>query len=279
MNLLGIDFEDWYHPQLVQKYVKNEKHEPRMFKGIDKILEMLRRNDTLATFFVVGELLETNPEIFDKITENEHEIAFHTMYHTKIDSPNFKENFRNEIEKFSKLTNKKSKGFRAPTFSLNETSSWIIDLLSEYDYIYDSSIVPAKTDLYGTPNAEIKPYRISSDSLENDTIDGKLIEFPLLVTKFLGKKVPAGGGFYLRTLPMRVIKNAIRQYEKQEIPATFYIHSWELTPEFMPKLPLSTKDKFITYHNLQKAFTKTNQLIQEFEFTSFEKFLENNSIS
>jgi polysaccharide deacetylase family protein (PEP-CTERM system associated) len=279
MNLLGIDFEDWYHPQLVQKYVKNEKHEPRMFKGIDKILEMLRRNDTLATFFVVGELLETNPEIFDKITENEHEIAFHTMYHTRIDSPNFKENFRNEIEKFSKLTNKKSKGFRAPTFSLNETSSWIIDLLSEYDYIYDSSIVPAKTDLYGTPNAEIKPYRISSDSLENDTIDGKLIEFPLLITKFLGKKVPAGGGFYLRTLPMRVIKNAIRQYEKQEIPATFYIHSWELTPEFMPKLPLSTKDKFITYHNLQKAFTKTNQLIQEFEFTSFEKFLENNSIS
>jgi polysaccharide deacetylase family protein (PEP-CTERM system associated) len=279
MNILGIDFEDWYHPQLVQKYVKNEKHEPRMFKGIDKILEMLRRNDTLATFFVVGELLETNPEIFDKITENEHEIAFHTMYHTRIDSPNFKENFRNEIEKFSKLTNKKSKGFRAPTFSLNETSSWIIDLLSEYDYIYDSSIVPAKTDLYGTPNAEIKPYRISSDSLENDTIDGKLIEFPLLITKFLGKKVPAGGGFYLRTLPMRVIKNAIRQYEKQEIPATFYIHSWELTPEFMPKLPLSTKDKFITYHNLQKAFTKTNQLIQEFEFTSFEKFLENNSIS
>ena len=279
MNLLGIDFEDWYHPQLVQKYVKNEKHEPRMFKGIDKILEMLRRNDTLATFFVVGELLETNPEIFDKIIENEHEIAFHTMYHTRIDSPNFKENFRNEIEKFSKLTNKKSKGFRAPTFSLNETSSWIIDLLSEYDYIYDSSIVPAKTDLYGTPNAEIKPYRISSDSLENDTIDGKLIEFPLLVTKFLGKKVPAGGGFYLRTLPMRVIKNAIRQYEKQEIPATFYIHSWELTPEFMPKLPLSTKDKFITYHNLQKAFIKTNQLIQEFEFTSFKKFLENNSIS
>jgi len=279
MNLLGIDFEDWYHPQLVQKYVKNEKHEPRMFKGIDKILEMLRRNDTLATFFVVGELLETNPEIFDKITENEHEIAFHTMYHTRIDSPNFKENFRNEIEKFSKLTNKKSKGFRAPTFSLNNSSSWIIDFLAENGYIYDSSVVPAKTDLYGIPNAETKPYRISSNSLEKNDPNGKLLEFPLLVTKFLGKKVPASGGFYLRTLPMRVIKNAIRQYEKQEIPATFYIHSWELTPEFMPKLPLSTKDKFITYHNLQKAFTKTNQLIQEFEFTSFEKFLENNSVS
>ena len=273
MNLLGIDFEDWYHPQLVQKYVKNEKHEPRMFKGIDKILEMLRRNDTLATFFVVGELLETNPEIFDKITENEHEIAFHTMYHTRIDSPNFKENFRNEIEKFSKLTNKKSKGFRAPTFSLNETSSWIIDLLSEYDYIYDSSIVPAKTDLYGTPNAEIKPYRISSDSLENDTIDGKLIEFPLLVTKFLGKKIPAAGGFYLRTLPMRVIKNAIKQYEKQGIPASFYIHSWELTPEHMPKIELPFKENFATYHNINKAYNRMDELLKQFEFTSFSNYI------
>ena len=51
MNLLGIDFEDWYHPELVKKYVKDQKHEPRMFKGIDKILDILRKNDTLATFF------------------------------------------------------------------------------------------------------------------------------------------------------------------------------------------------------------------------------------
>ena len=273
MNLLGIDFEDWYHPELVQKYVKDKKHEPRMFKGIDKILDMLRKNDTLATFFVVGELLESNPEIFDKIIENEHEIAFHTMYHTRIDSPDFKQNFPKEIAKFSELTNKKSKGFRAPTFSLNETSSWIIDSLSKFDYIYDSSVVPAKTDLYGLPNAQHGPYRISSDSLENDTVDGKLIEFPLLVTKFLGKKVPAAGGFYLRTLPMRVIKNAIRQYEKQEIPASFYIHSWELTPEHMPKIELPFKENFATYHNINKAYNRMDELLKQFEFTSFSNYI------
>ena len=273
MNLLGIDFEDWYHPELVQKYVKDKKHEPRMFKGIDKILDMLRKNDTLATFFVVGELLESNPEIFDKIIKNDHEIAFHTMYHTKIDSPDFKQSFHKEIAKFSDLTNKKSKGFRAPTFSLNETSSWIIDSLSEFDYIYDSSVVPAKTDLYGLPNAHHGPYRISSDSLENDTVGSKLIEFPLLVTKFLGKKVPAAGGFYLRTLPMRVIKNAIRQYEKQGIPASFYIHSWELTPEHMPKIELPFKENFATYHNINKAYNRMDELLKQFEFTSFSNYI------
>ena len=273
MNLLGIDFEDWYHPELVQKYVKDKKHEPRMFKGIDKILDMLRKNDTLATFFVVGELLESNPEIFDKIIKNDHEIAFHTMYHTKIDSPDFKQNFHKEIAKFSDLTNKKSKGFRAPTFSLNETSSWIIDSLSKFDYVYDSSVVPAKTDLYGLPNAQSKPYRISSNSLEKDTTDGKLIEFPLLVTKFLGKKIPAAGGFYLRSLPMRVIKNAIKNYEKQRIPASFYIHSWELTPEYMPKIELPYKENFVTYHNINKAHGRMSELLKEFEFTSFSDYI------
>tara|TARA_Y100000817_G_scaffold21350_1_gene15512 strand:+ start:2257 stop:3099 length:843 start_codon:yes stop_codon:yes gene_type:complete len=278
MNLLGIDFEDWYHPELIQKYVKNLEHNPTMFKGLDKIIDMLRKNETNATFFVVGELVEKNPEIIDKIIENDHEIGFHTMYHNKIDSLGFNEKFPNELSKFSKMTNHKSKGFRAPTFSLNEKSSWIIDSLVESNYVYDSSIVPAKTELYGLPNAEIRPYHITKNSLEKNDPTGKLIEFPLLVTKFLGKKLPAAGGFYLRTLPEKIIKNAIKNYEKQNIPATFYIHSWELTPEFMPKVKLPVKENFVTFHNIEKAFKKMNKLINEFEFTSFSNFLSKTPI-
>ena len=278
MNLLGIDFEDWYHPELIQKYVKNLEHNPTMFKGLDKIIDMLRKNETNATFFVVGELVEKNPEIIDKIIENDHEIGFHTMYHNKIDSLGFNEKFPNELSKFSKMTNHKSKGFRAPTFSLNEKSSWIIDSLVESNYVYDSSIVPAKTELYGLPNAEIRPYHITKNSLEKNDPTGKLIEFPLLVTKFLGKKLPAAGGFYLRTLPEKIIKNAIKNYEKQNIPATFYIHSWELTPEFMPKVKLPVKENFVTFHNIEKAFKKMNKLINEFEFTSFSNFLSKTTI-
>ena len=195
------------------------------------------------------------------------------MYHTRIDSENFKDNFSEEIQQFSKLTNNKSKGFRAPTFSLNENSSWIIDFLAEYGYVYDSSVVPAKTDLYGIPDAQIKPYRISSNSLKKDTINGKLLEFPLLVTKFLGKKIPAAGGFYLRSLPMKIIKNAIQKYEKQNIPASFYIHSWELTPEYMPRIELPYKENFVTYHNINKAHGRMSELLKEFEFTSFSDYI------
>jgi len=276
-NILGIDFEDWFHPELIQKYISKKDNQPKVVEGIDKILDLLRKKDTKATFFVVGELLEFKPELLDLILDNEHEIAFHTMKHTRIDTPNFKEKFQEEIKQFHKLTNGKSKGFRAPSFSLNTNSSWLIDVLEEINYVYDSSVVPAKTSLYGIPNAGKKPYKISSKFLEGNSNDGKIIEFPMMVTKFLGKKIPAAGGFYLRTLPSRIIENTIKSYEEKNMPGVFYIHSWELTPEFMPKMKLSKKDHFITFHNIDKAFNKMEDLLEKFQFTSFEKFIHNKS--
>ena len=51
MNLLGIDFEDWFHPELIQKVLTNEEKKPEIIKGIDKIIEWLNHHDTYATFF------------------------------------------------------------------------------------------------------------------------------------------------------------------------------------------------------------------------------------
>ena len=104
MNLLGIDFEDWFHPELIQKYITGMEKKPTVVNGIEKILDLLRKNDTKATFFVVGELLKFEPEILDKIIENDHDIAFHTMKHTRIDVPNFEEVFENEIKEFNQLS-------------------------------------------------------------------------------------------------------------------------------------------------------------------------------
>ena len=278
MNILSIDFEDWFHPELIQKYISGTGNKPEIIQGIDKILNLLRQKETKATFFVVGELLEHKPELLDLILDNGHEIGFHTMKHARIDSPNFREHFDNEVKKFAKLTNGKSKGFRAPSFSLNNNSSWVIDILEKNNYVYDSSVVPAKTSLYGIPNAETKPYKITRNSLESNSDEGKILEFPLLVTKFLGKKLPAAGGFYLRSLPLRIIENAIKKYEEREIPGVFYIHSWELTPEFMPRIKMSKKDEFITYHNLEKVYKKMERLLDNFEFTSFENFINNSKL-
>ena len=79
----------------------------------------------------------------------------------------------------------------------------------------------------------------------------------------------------MRTLPTKIIKNAIKNYEKQEIPATFYIHSWELTPEYMPKIELPFKENFVTYHNINKAYKTMDGLLGKFQFTSFSQYISN----
>jgi len=53
LNILGIDFEEWYHPELVKPHIKNIKRNPSVINGIDKILDLLRKHETFATFFVV----------------------------------------------------------------------------------------------------------------------------------------------------------------------------------------------------------------------------------
>ncbi len=277
MNLLGIDFEEWFHPELIQKHITTKNNELSVVNGIDKILDLLRTHGTYATFFMVGELLEAKPELLDKILNGGHEIAFHTMYHTRLDSMKNKQEFVDELKKFAELTSNKSKGFRAPSFSLNYSSAWAIDALIENGYQYDSSIVPAKTKLYGMPNAELKPYKITSKDLENNSPDGKLIEFPLLTRKIFNFSIPMAGGFFIRLLPLKWIENAIKNNESNNIPSTFYIHSWELTPEYMQKVSLSKMDNFITYHNLEKTSAKLEKLLKKFEFTSFERFISENS--
>jgi len=272
LNILSIDFEDWFHPELIQKYL-TKKGEPKVINGIDKVLDWLRKTETYATFFVVGELLQFKPQLIDKILAGGHEIGFHTMYHTRLDAPGFKIRFDEELKAFDILTSDESKGFRAPTFSLSRSSAWVIDSLVKNGYLYDSSVVPAKTNMYGLPDAESRPYRISSKNLTQDDPQSKIMEFPLLTTRFLGKKIPAAGGFYIRFLPSKIINGAIETNEKKGIPSCLYVHSWELTPEFMPKIAMSFKDNFITYHNIENTLDKMTNILKKFQFTSFRRYL------
>ena len=72
---------------------------------------------------------------------------------------------------------------------------------------------------------------------------------------------------------LEILLPVIQNYEKQRIPASFYIHSWELTPEHMPRIELPYKENFVTYHNINKAYGRMSELLKEFEFTSFSNYI------
>ena len=50
----------------------------------------------------------------------------------------------------------------------------------------------------------------------------------------------------------------------------FTTKSWKKASAIANKLP--KKNKFITFHKIQKTFSKMNKLLEEFEFTSFNRY-------
>ena len=54
MNILGIDFEDWFHPELIQKYISKKDNQPKIIQGMDKILDPVSYTHlTLPTILLV----------------------------------------------------------------------------------------------------------------------------------------------------------------------------------------------------------------------------------
>mgnify|MGYP004529796143 FL=1 len=91
---------------------------------IDKILEVLKLNDTTITFFMVGDWIEQNQEAVKKINEAGHEIGSHSDTHPHVNQLSYEENIE-QIEKsndrIEKITGKRTNLYRAPYGEYNQT--------------------------------------------------------------------------------------------------------------------------------------------------------------
>lgn len=175
-NILTVDLEEWYHPEYVKERAPDDKQE-RIQVSLKTTLRLLNRLNVSATFFIVGDLAEKNPEIIENVRNDNHEIAFHGFNHEPLWNFNA-ETLRAEIERFNFITGEKCAGFRAPSFSLNNQTKWALKVLDDCGYRYDSSLFPAKTPLYGVWNAPITPYKPSFENITEKDERTRLWEFP-----------------------------------------------------------------------------------------------------
>jgi len=278
-NILCVDVEGWYHPEYVKRKVPKNKEE-RIIQSLNITFQLLNQYNVAATFFVVGELVEMHPQIVEMISDNGCELGFHGYYHDPLWALNT-EVFRRQIIKFNSevqsIVREKCLGFRAPSASLDNRTLWALDILEEAGYLYDSSVFPSKTPLYGVPSAPIVPYRPSSKNVAEQDEDRRLIEFPALVYPVLGLRIPIGGGFYLRLFPPSLIKKAVDNMNKIGFPAVLSFHTWEIDQN-TPRLRLGLVKSFITYHNLNATGKKLKFLLSNFQFISFRDYLEKSGL-
>jgi len=283
-NILTIDVENLYHAEYLRKIIRERKLTKEAFKinlerAINIILKLLRKEKATATFFIVGETLESYPDLIDVILKNGHEVACHSYTHRPLWELTPGE-FLSEIRRFMAYYNK-VKGYRAPSFSLDNKSRWILRILEKYGFKYDSSIFPAKTPLYGVTEAPIHPYPVSYEDISKKNEQSKIIEFPLLAVPLPLIKViriPLGGGFYLRALPHRLIMiltKVIEKYNAGGYPAVLYFHPWEIEPSGSSRNIKSFVSRFITFFGTGTKFLKKiRNLLNRFRFTSIQEYME-----
>lgn len=273
-NILTIDLEDWYHGllSLDRSTVKYKKLPVRIKDSASRIIELLEEKKTKATFFVLGEIAEKNPDLVENISKQKHEVAVHGFSHTlanQMTEREFREDIRRARETIKEITKQTPIGYRAPFFSLKRSMAYAFEILAEEGFKYDSSIFPAKTPLYGDAKASRFPFFISGPGW-------KIKEFPPSTFKIGGLSMPVAGGFYLRSLPVFLIASIIRKINREGFPFILYFHPWEIDDKQPKPEGLSFREKFTHYHNLSLTYNKLKYLLENFEFGSVQEFEKTN---
>jgi polysaccharide deacetylase family protein (PEP-CTERM system associated) len=224
------------------------------------ILDALAEHDCRATFFVVGQVAVTCPNLVRDIVGGGHEVGCHSWDHRRVHrfTP---ESFRTDLRKAIKILEQAAGvpvvGFRAPTFSVTRETGWAIDVLAEEGIRYDSSVFPVRHDRYGVPDAPRFPYRVRGGRRE-------LLEFPPATFGMGPVNLPAAGGGYFRLFPPAVMRAAVAQADRHPAgAAVLYFHPWEFDPG-QPRLPLRRASAFRTYVGIPRARARLKRLLARY---------------
>ena len=269
---LTVDVEDWYHVENLRSKIPPaswDQQPARLEANVDRLLELFAGCGARATFFVLGAAAKRHLGVVRRIVDAGHELACHGFSHDLIyrQEP---EVFRAETRDAKALLEDQGgcavSGYRGSTFSITKRSLWALEIIAEEGFSYDSSIAPLRHDRYGIPDAPQQPYA--------HTLAGglELVEFPISCFRFMGKKLPLGGGFF-RLLPLRYFVRAFEQYAAAGQSGSIYIHPWEIDPD-QPRVDgLGRIAAFRHYTGLAKLHDKLHRLLQTATFTTMRDVL------
>ena len=272
MHCLSFDVEEHFQVSAFWSEARRQQWdtcESRVENNTRKLVELLTRHDTKATFFVLGWVAERYPSLVKMLVEQGHEIASHGYGHELITDQTpgmFRDDVRRAKGILEDICGKRVYGYRAPSFSITKDTKWAIPILAEEGYLYDSSIFPVLHDRYGMPDATPTIHLLRGEA-------GSIWEVPPSTANILGTRLPVAGGGYFRLFPYPILRQLLKRIEKAGHPLVIYLHPWELDPD-QPKMQGSSLSMFRHYVNLHKTEDRLRSLLEDFCFTSSREALE-----
>jgi polysaccharide deacetylase family protein (PEP-CTERM system associated) len=229
VHALTIDLEDWH--QLFHRRLTGEEIRPTkaVVSATHRLLDVLDEAGVRATFFVVGNVADTYPELVREAVRRGHEIGSHTHSHElifRMQPAAFKADMERSLAGLQDLTGQPILGFRAPEFSVGHLRHWCFEILAELGFRYDSSVFPLPRVRYGIPEAPRHPFAIATPS-------GTIYEYPLATWDVGRFRFPVAGGSYFRLLPGRLLHRALDDIDISKRTAVLYFHPYEFHPGWL----------------------------------------------
>ena len=262
-NALTIDVEDYFQVSAMAPYIRRsewDSRECRVEANVDRILALLARHDTRATFFTLGWVAERYPQLVRRIVAGGHELASHGHGHERA-SDLSRAAFTQDILRAKGLLEDVGgvavQGYRAPSFSIGHGNLWAFDCLLETGHRYSSSIYPIQHDHYGMPDAPRFAHAVR---------DG-LLEVPVTTVRLGDRNLPSSGGGWFRLFPYVLTRWMIQRVNEQDgAAAIFYFHPWEID-HAQPRIPgISLKTRFRHYVNIGRTEQRLDALLRDFRW-------------
>lgn len=275
--IFSVDVEDWFHILDLPSTPPMPEWDSlpsRVEKNFMRLLDIFGEKGAHVTCFFLGWVARKFPHLVRDAQARGHEIASHGYSHQlvyQMSPQDFLEDATKSKMLLEDIAGCPILGYRSSGFSVTEKTPWFFDALIEAGYHYDSSVFPAPREHGGLKGARYAPYRLNRGSRG-------IIEFPITVTRVLGRPVCFFGGGYLRLFPYFLIKHMTQRVLAEGRPVIFYVHPRETDPNH-PRLPMSTTRSFKTYVNLGTTVGKIRRILEDFELTTMENLLSEASAS
>ncbi len=250
---------------------RRSEYARRMEASTRWLLEALADVNAQATFFVVGQIARTHPQLIRDMVLAGHEVGCHSWDHQRVHRhsvASLREDVHRARATLEEAAGAPVIGYRAPTFSITRETAWAIDVLADEGFRYDSSVFPVRHDRYGVPSAPRIPFRVVGP-------ERSLPELPLATYGIGSLKLPAAGGGYFRLFPPAIMRGAIRQLEREPTGlAVLYFHPWEFDPS-QPRLRLKSTSRLRTYVGIPGSRVRFKRLLSRYRSSRLIDVLEN----
>ncbi|MCM2321951.1 MAG: polysaccharide deacetylase family protein [Oligoflexia bacterium] len=266
-GLLTLDVEDWEHANFAQleplrdpiaRTVRERRY--AMDANTDAWIALLAETGARSTCFVLGDFARRYPEAVKRLHAAGHEIASHGDTHALIYRMS-REQFRVFLEKglaaVGELIGETPRGFRAPSWSVDpKRTPWFCEELKARGLVYDSSVFPVRTPLFGQGDSPLAPYW-----------EAGIYRVPVTVLTLGGFRLPFSSGAFFRLSPLPLIRHGLSRAGRAGLPVMVVLHPRELDPGH-PRLPLRGWERSVHYARLGTTVPKLRSLLREFHWTS-----------